>query len=1041
MAKIKVLTTCLTLLCFLVSGVFLQPSYAQTSETEVSGVVIESGTGSPLALVSISVASTGTSSGTNENGEFTITVPDLQAELIINLPGYIRRNIYLNGRDFITISLVSSEFKSLSTNYRTPLGQTILKNKIDPVTALSDEDLSYSKASSFDQVLQGKVPGMRVVHQSGMPGQRTYMNIRGISSLYGETEPILFIDGMIYDYSYAKSSLMEGFALNPFDIVDINDISDVSVIRDGVSYLGATGSNGLIYVNTEEKEETSSAIKFSAYGGIAMTPDKQDILNAGQFKRYFVDMLGSQGYSTDNIISMYPWIGGSSTAENFYKYNNNTDWQDEIYKPATIQKYHFFLKGGDDIATYNISTGYLSHTGIYENSRYTRFNLRINGKINITDKFSVIPNAKLSLADSEVANHGPNAWKNPILSSLLKPPLMAPNARDEATGAELNYLDDEGDIFKVSNPTALVENALGANRNYHFLSSVTANYNFNEHFNLSTLVGINFNNSRENIFLPDNGIVQVDSAFNSPGDFVYEFRSTQNHTMLTYNNKTVSGHSFIANAGFRYMENSYKYNLSIDLNTPSDDFRSLGDGAQYSFLRSTTGDNRGLSWVSYFGNLNYNFRDKYFLNANLSYDGNSATNEQNRYNFYPSVGAAWRLSSEPFLNQAKWLEDLKLRGSYSITGNMFSTIYDYSKLYYTNRRMNGEGVLTREIIPNENLELEKKNSINAGLDLSMFNQLVNLHFDYYMASVNNLIIEQELPSTFGYTSFYDNNGELSLTGIELSADTRLQRGDFVWQLGGSVSQSKTEITSLSFLNPETEYIINTIPGAQMITSLGNPVNSFYGYQTDGLLTASEAGTIIGPRGVPMQEGDIKFVDVDQNNIIDELDKTIIGDPYPDLFGSAFTTFSYKNLELSASLYYSIGNEAFNYVRYKTEAMSSYDNQSTTVLDRWTPENPDASLPRISYGDPTGNTVFSDRWIEDASFIRLDRLTLSYTIESLPGFFRGIVVYLTATNLLTITDYSGYDPDFSFVNSPYYLGVDYGKMPQTRSFIIGVKLDL
>jgi hypothetical protein len=394
------------------------------------------------------------------------------------------------------------------------------------------------------------------------------------------------------------------------------------------------------------------------------------------------------------INTTYPWLNGNPSSEDYYKYNNNTDWQDQIFEPATIQKYHFFLKGGDDIATYNISTGYLSQKGLYGNSGYSRFNLRINGKINISDKFSVIPNAKLSLADSRVANHGPSAWKNPILSAVLMPPIMAPNARDAVTGAELNYLDDVG-VFDASNPVSIVTNALGANRNYHFLSSITAQYKFNEHFNLSTLVGINFNNSRENIFLPDLGIVQVDSAFNSPGDFVYEFRSTQNHTTLTYTNKTSSGHNIIANGGFRTMVNSYKHNLSLDLNTPSDDFRSLGDGSKFNFLRSTVGDNRGLSWNSYYASVDYHFRNKYFLSTNLSYDGNSATNEKNRFNFYPSVGVAWRLSSESFLYQATWLEDLKLRASYSVTGNMFSSVYDYSKLYYTSRRLNEIGMITR----------------------------------------------------------------------------------------------------------------------------------------------------------------------------------------------------------------------------------------------------------------------------------------------------------------------------------------------------------
>lgn len=1041
MTKKHAYSTWLTFLIVLFTGILMQPLKAQDSEVEVTGKVTESGTGMPLQLVSISVSSTGAISSTDGSGEFSIMVPDLQAELIINLPGFIKRNVFLNGRDNINISLVSARYRSMDNSYNTPLGSVVHKDATFPVTSLGATDIDMSKSSSFDQSMQGKVPGMYVTSQSGMPGQRTYMNIRGISSMFGETEPLLFIDGMIHDYSYAKFSLMEGFALNPMDIVDINDISDITILRDGLSYLGAAGSGGVIYVNTEEKGETSSAIKFNAYGGLTFVPEKQELLDPAQFRSYFSQLLTEQGYDAAQINTMYPWLNGGPGSEGYYKYNNSTDWQDEIFKPASLSKFHFFIKGGDDIATYNISTGWLAQNGIYDNSRYTRFNLRINGKINISDKFSVTPNAKLSLADSKVANHGPSAWKNPLLSTVLMPPIMAPMARDEATGTQLTYLDDVGDVFDVSNPSAIVQNALGANRNYHFLSSVTAAYKFNDHFNLATLVGINFNNSRENIFLPDLGIVQVDSAFNSPGDFVYDFRSTQSHTTLTYTNRTTEGHNIRAMAGFRTMVNSYKYDLSIDLNTPSDDFKTLGNGSQYSFLRSTVGDNRGLSWVSYFGNLNYNYRDKYFLSTNLSYDGNSATNSSNRYNLYPSVGVAWRASSESFLNQSGWLEDLKLRGSYSVTGNMFSTVYDYSKLYYTTRRMNGDGVLIRESIPNYDLELEKKSTINAGLDLSVFQQLVNLHVDYFISSVNNLIIEQELPNIYGFTNYYDNGGKLGISGLEIAADTRIQAGDFAWTFGAAVSQVKNEVKSLDLINPDAENIVITIPGAEFVTMEGSPINSFYGYQTDGIISAAEAGTITGPNGLLMEEGDIKFHDFDNNNKIDANDKTIIGDPNPDLFGNIHTAFTFRNIELSALLNFSMGNEAYNYLRYKAEGMDSYSNQLVSVLDRWTSSNTGSEMPRASIGDPTGNTAFSDRWIEDASYLRLGQLTLSYNLPPLQGVYKGLIIYLTANNLVTFTGYSGYDPDFIYMNSPFMMGVDYAKMPQTRSFIIGLKLDL
>ncbi len=1039
MTKKHLYSACFSVI-FLLSVLGLsKPLDAQTSDKNVTGVVKESGTGQPLNQVSVSASASGITSQTDKNGAFSITVPNLQAELIFNLPGYVIQRVYLNGRDQLSIALVALEYRSLDDIYNSPNGQFIVKDAVFSLSTLTANELKYSKVTSADQALQGKVAGMNVIKQSGMPGQRTYMNLRGVSSFYGNSEPVLIIDGMIHDYNYASHSIIEGFALNPFDVLDIDDISDISIQKDGLSFLGSAGSNGLININTEQKAETSTVMKFSVYGGISLTPKNQDVLDAAEFKNYFGDMLNSQGYNNEQINTMYPWLNGGVEADNYYRYNNNTDWQEEIYRPASLSKFHFFLKGGDEIATYNISTGYLTQKGIYENSNYSRYNLRVNGKINITDKFSIVPNVKLSLADSRLANQGPSVWKNPITSALLKPSIMAPYAHDEESGAQLDYLDDVDDIFNISNPKTIVRNAAGTNRNYHFLSSLTAQYRINDHFDISTLVGINFNNTRENIFLPDIGMVQVDSSYNSPGDLVYEFRSTQNHTKITYTNKTASGHNINFVAGYRYMENSYKYNLSKDLNTPSDDFKSLGKGSQFTYLRSTTGDYRGLKWIAYYGVFNYNFRNKYYINANVSYDGNSAVNKDHRYNFYPSVGAAWRVSSEGFMSGVNWIKDLKLRGSYSITGNMYNTIYDYSKLYYTDRRLNALGIPVREIIPNKDLELEKKNTISGGVDMSLFQKQFNLHLDVFKANVDNMVIKQELPPTMGFTSYYDNGGKLESSGIELSADLRLQIAKVIWQLGGSIGNSTTKVTGLEFINPIQKNIITSVEGAQYITSEGNAINAFYGYKTDGILTEAEAG-VIGPNGVAMQAGDIKYRG-GGDGIIDESDKTIIGDPNPEFFGGFFTSFTYKRFQLLASFNYSIGNDIYNYVRANTEAMDSYANQSVSVLDRWTAGNPGSTMPRASIGDPTGNTVFSDRWIEDGSYLRLGQLSLSYDLPQISGVTKGLSIYLTATNLFTLTNYSGYDPDFAYMNSPFYMGIDYGKMPQTKSFVMGLKIDL
>jgi len=374
-------STCLSALIMIIASFLVMPVSAQeTAGVSIKGVVVESGTGLPLKQVSISVSSTGKTAESDEQGAFTIEVPDNQAELIIDLPGYIKRNIFINGRDNIQISLVSTVYRSSDNSYNTPLGTGVLKDATYSVSSLVGDDIKMTQSTTFDQALQGRVAGLSVINQSGMPGAKTFMNIRGYSTIHGNTEPVLYIDGMIHDYSNSSRGLMEGSSLNPMDVVDIEDIVDISVHKDGGSYLGAAGSNGVININTEQKSETSTIIKFSLYEGMTMAPEQQDVMNASQFKNYFNEYLTDGGMSSDDINKNYPWLNGDPSAENYYKYNNNTDWQSEIYKPAFVNKYYFFLKGGDDIATYNISTGYQKHNGVMDETSYNRFNLPINGK-------------------------------------------------------------------------------------------------------------------------------------------------------------------------------------------------------------------------------------------------------------------------------------------------------------------------------------------------------------------------------------------------------------------------------------------------------------------------------------------------------------------------------------------------------------------------------------------------------------------------------------------------------------------------------------
>jgi len=1025
--------------CFLL--IFVSQSFAtDTTMVVVSGQVLESGTGKPMHQAIVSVVSSGQSTQSDEQGQFQLSVSDLFEKLSVDLPGFTRRTFFPDGTENIIIYLVNEQFSSVDDNVSMPQHAKTLREIFEPVSYINGSAFGRMPSTPTDGLIQGVLPGLHVVRHSGFPGHKAWLNIGGISSVYARQQPLLIIDGLIHEYNYADQSVINGFNFNPWDIIDAEDVADISVLKGNLSIWGSNGSNGIIYINTEKRSETSSEIAFSAYGGVGLMPEKISLLNAEKFRELATEQISGAGLNPDD----YAWLQADISDENYYRYNNNTDWQDELFRPSAMQKYHIFLKGGDDIATYNISTGYLSHGSIYENSKWSRYNLRINGKINITSKFAVVPNVKLSLSDSYLASMGADDYKNPVTSSLVKSPLMAPRARDPETGIFLNELDDVGQ-FNVSNPIAIIQEGMGTNRNYHFLSSIDFRYQFSPKLVLSTLTGISYNNARESLFLPDHGLVNQEFADNSRHDLVYDFRSTQNHTHLAFSDKLGSG-VFEANAGIRYLKNSYKFNEGNDLNTASDDFRNLGQGAKYQYLRTTLGDDRELIWASVYGMLNYTFKDKYYATASISHDGNSNINEKNRFNTYPSVGIAWRISSEPAFSFLRKAGDLKLRASYGISGNMHSYAYDYSRLFYVGKRLGETGVLVRNAVPNTDLTIEKKSTFNAGLDFIVKSLSADFTFNYYYSTIANLLINQQLP-TFGFENYFDNGGVLNINAFEFGYNGRSHFLNWTWTYGLSASRYISNVKELNFLDKNKSSIIHNVSeiediSVQYITQTSQGLNQFFGYQTNGYFTsAQEAQSITGPGGISMQAGDIRFTDHNNDNVINSLDMRVIGDPNPDFYGGFYSSAIFKDIEIAALFTYSYGNDIFNYLRFKTESMSQFYNQTTDTESGWLNTNNSEATPRPSLGDPTGNAVFSDRWIEDGSYIRLKNLSVSYKIPASSKLYRNATVYITAANLLTFTAYKGYDPELFYDNSVFQMGIDYGKIPQVRHFLLGVKLSL
>ncbi len=1006
----------------------------------LTGQVLESGTHLPLAQVLISCFDTGQTTQSDEDGRFEIAISDLYSSLFFNLPGYTRRRLNPGGLGQILVYLVKERFTSFDDIVSLPLETKIAREIIEPASFVSGNAISKFPGTPADGLIQGMLPGLNVVRHSGFPGHKAWLNIGGISSIYAKQQPLLIIDGMIHEYNYADQGVISGFSFNPWDVIDGTDIADITVMKGSLASWGSNGSNGLIYINTEKRSETSSEISFSSYGGVGLIPETISLLNTDQYRSLLSQQLTQAGKNPAD----YGWLQGDRSDPEYFRYNNSTDWQGELFKPSAIQKYHIFLKGGDDIATYNISTGYLKHGSIYENSSYSRYNLRVNGLINITDKFSVIPNVKLSLSDSYMASMGADDYKNPITSSLLKSPLMAPMSRDPETGILLNQIDDV-DEFNVSNPIAIVSDGIGSNRNYHFLSSIDFRYILSPGLVLSSLMGISYNNARESIFLPDHGLGNLEFADNSRHDLVYDFRSTQNHSKISYS-KVVGIGILEAVAGLRYLKNSYKYNEGNDLNTPSDDFRNLGQGSKYQYLRTTLGDDRELIWGSLYSSVNYSIDHKYYIAANFSRDGNSNINKNNRYNNYPSLGLAWRISSEPFLAAIRKAGDLKIRTSYGISGNMHSHAYDYSKLFYVGRRLGKTSVLVRDAVPNSDLTIEKKSTFNAGFDFITANMKSDFSFNYYYSVIDNLLINQQLPA-FGFENYFDNGGLLNINAFELSYNGRTHFSDLTWTYGLSVSRYMSKVKNLEFIDERKTAIVHDVSNikdvrVQYITSNNHGLNLFYGFKTDGNYSSdAEAQYTTGPGGIPMRAGDMRYVDRNNDNVINAHDMSVIGDPNPDFYGGMYTSLSFGVFEVAAFFTYSYGNDIFNYVRFKTESMSYFNNQTSQTMNRWGISDENSTIPRASYGDPTGNTVFSDRWIEDGSYIRLKNISVSYALPLTSRLYRESVIFVTASNLLTFTRYKGYDPEVYYENSPFQMGIDYGKIPQVRSFLMGVRLSI
>ncbi len=1027
----------------------------QQQGTLVKGTIKDAETG--LGISGINIASGNSATAiTKDDGTFEIYVPHLDALLSVNGQDYQAKVYPINHRtEGIEILLYESDYSQLYQQADLSGVESIQYKNPEAVSVSAFERTQWGNPvqESVGNFLQGRIAGLNVVRKSGVTGSGSYITLRSINSLYGTNKPLIVVDGMIYDDEDYGSGIIQNQSSSPISDIDVKDIEDVTVLKDGSALYGTKGGNGVIIITTTRPDQLSTKIDFTMYGGVNQAPDNLPVMGGEDFRTYLSQVYSTQENGRD-LLENQVWMIDDPQNENYYRYHNNTNWQDKVFRGGVNQNYYLKVRGGDDIAKYGLSVGYLKSDGVMEQNNLERYNMRLNASLLLTEKLTMDARFSFVRNEQNQFDQGLAFKTNPLYLALTKAPFMATNAINDAGEVSPSLADV--DTLGVGNPLAILENGIGRNENYRFFGNLHFKYEFNDTWEANSLIGLTYDKERENFFIPGKGIADVTLPTaigdNRSGSEVQRLYTLFTDTYLNYSNRFNNRHDLDIRLGFRSQSNQSESDLGLGYNSATDDFTSVGAGS--NLLRYVGGHLGEWNWINAYLSNRYNYLNKYYLTLNGSVDGSSRFGNEidegglrlgdNSLSAMGSLSGAWLISSEPFMKNASGIDLLKLRATLSYSGNDDIGNFTAQKLYVSQNLLGLQG-LVRGNIGNPELKWETVRKLNLGADMALFNEHLNLSVDVYENQTSDMITYESVNDVTGFQYVVSNSGDMRTRGAELSLNSRIvNTKDFNFDLGINLSKYENQITGLP-----GDPILTNFRGASYITAVGYDANLFYGYKTDGVYATTADAHAEGltkrmENGdlIPYQGGDMRFVDINGDDIIDESDRTIIGNPNPDLTGSLNTTISWKRFDLQGLFTFSLGNDIYNGLRYNLEKMNNHENQTIAIKNRWRTEGQQTDIPRAVWEDPMGNASFSDRWIEDGSYLRLKTLVLGYNfpVEDW-GFIKYVRLYASGNNLLTFTDYLGFDPEFSATNSIFGQGADIGLTPQFRSFQLGLRLGL
>ena len=1021
------------------------------AQISVSGTVSDEDGPIPAANVVLKGTSNGTAA--DFDGNYQIENVPTDGILIFSSVGYKTKEIAVNGQSQINVSL---EFDVSSLDEVVVIGYGSLKRTdlTGAVTSVSAESIEQSVPTSIDQVLQGRAAGVQLQQNSGAPGGSSSIRIRGVSSLTGSNEPIFVIDGVIIDNTTGSGSQNALSAINPSDIVSLDVLKDASA----TAIYGSRAANGVIIVTTKRGKKGESTINLDSYIGWQEIPTKLDLLNLQEYA------IHKNTRSDLGIVQRDPDFVRTDLL------GEGTDWQDALFNKAFIQSHNLSISGGSEKSTYSMGIGYLDQEGIAFGSGFERFNLRGVVDTQVKDYLKVGVNFAFNNSKQTTT-----VSDGSLISIALRqtPNVAIRNADGSFDGPATNE-------FVQNNPIGLASIRDNRNETAGIRANTFAELTIFKGLKFKTQYAIDYGFSNAYTFNPSYtfGALQNDIREGTRTKAYSKYYNISN--LLSYDN-TFGKSTINGILGQEYQESSFEnlfgYRSGYLTNTATD--LNLGD--------ATTARNNNArfsnSISSYFGRTFYSFDDKYLLTATLRYDGSSRFAKENRWGWFPSAALAWKISNENFLKDNRTLNNLKLRVGWGAVGNQSVPNYAFTSLYGASATNQGTGLLPSNTA-NPELQWETTYSSNLGLDVGLFNNRVELIADIYYKKTQDLLLQLPLPAYAGSSGVGAtaaptvNIGSLENKGLELTLNTvNVDSKDFLWRSNVVFSMNRNKVLSL---NSETGILDETLrEGSETTivtrTAVGQPIGQFYGYKVIGRFeTATDfyyrnAAGEITPTPLPsdvnsigenaMWIGDYKFADINNDGVINEQDRTYIGNPAPDFTFGIGNTFSYQGLDMTIFLSGSYGNEVVNYQRRFLENPRGNTNllkealgyAQLALID---PNGPndyrnveivggDKYMPRIaaSSASSTSNFRYSDRFVEDGSYLRIQNISLGY---NLPQKFiskfglANLKVYSNMQNVFTFTKYSGYDPEVGSINQNVLLtGIDNARYPSPHIYTIGI----